>query len=269
MIKTSYAMTQGPTPVFNTPDFASYFEEESGDDIRSKKYVETVLFPGSKIELLEQVAQSNIWKIKTDEYMSDKDLFIDDRFVATDCESFSERKSEIPSIPEILKTMEELQKNPYVWGGNWPQGIPLLSELYPSKTEFSELKAEVQASRKLAGVDCSGLLYYATQGNTPRNSSDLVNFGNPVNIENKDANAILKELQDLDLIVWNGHVVVVYSAEETIESIDSDELKIKGVVKFNSRQRLQYVMKTRVPVNTPDSTDKPHFVVRRWHPDNK
>jgi len=36
----------------------------------------------------------------------------------------------------------------------------------------------------MKGVDCSGLLYEATNGYTPRNSSDLVTYGTGVTIEN-------------------------------------------------------------------------------------
>jgi hypothetical protein len=42
-----------------------------------------------------------------------------------------------------------------------------------------------------------------------------------------------------------------------------------GVSKFNLLKRVQYIMKERIPVNTAGSTEKPHFVVRRWHHDNK
>jgi hypothetical protein len=267
MINTStFAIATLPTPVLNTSDFSACFGGKSGDEV-SLKHMETVLLPGTKIELLEQVAKSHIWKIKTSEY-SKENIFIDDRFV-TSHESCVEREKELRPIPEILKKMSESIGTPYVWGGNWPQGIELLSQLYPSQTEFSQLDPKIQNGRQLKGVDCSGLLYYATNGFTPRNTSDLLTFGNAVDIQNKDANAICNQLQNLDLIVWKGHVVIVYSAEESIESLGPNkEINVSGVVKFNLIQRIQYIMKTMTPVNVSGSTEQPHFVVRRWHPDN-
>lgn len=275
MIQTQYGIAQGPTPVLNTPDFLSCFGGKSGDDLpldeqNLMRTVETVLFPGTKIELLQKVADSHIWKIRTNEYKCANDIFIDDRFIKTNCEPLLEREMQVPSIPEILKKMSELEGTSYIWGGNWPKGVDLLPEMYPSKTKMSQLSPLTQDTWGLKGVDCSGLLYYATNGFTPRNTSDLINLGNPVDIENKDAKAILNQLQNLDIIVWKGHVITVFDPETLIESIPPNKIvKSHGVVKFNALQRLQYIMKERIPVNTPGSTDKLHFVVRRWHPDNK
>ncbi|HPE85225.1 MAG TPA: hypothetical protein PLO43_03500, partial [Chlamydiales bacterium] len=60
-----------------------------------------------------------------------------------------------------------------------------------------------------AGVDCSGLLYEASYGLTPRNTSELISFGEERSLEN---------LQPLDLLVWKGHVVIVLDPYHTIES---------------------------------------------------
>ncbi len=85
-----------------------------------------------------------------------------------------------------------------------------------------------------------------------------------MDIEDKDAEAIVKILKPLDLIVWKGHVVCVLDGKTTIESWAG-----YGVVRFNSLNRLSYIMERRVPANASDPKAKPHFVIRRWHPDKK
>src|ERR1043165_8387947 len=81
-----YAVTQFPTPIFNVPDIAGCFGGFDGktlplDNQNLMRTVETVLFPYSKVQLLEQVAQTSIWKIKTDEYPYLGNHYIDVRFV--------------------------------------------------------------------------------------------------------------------------------------------------------------------------------------------
>lgn len=90
-----------------------------------------------------------------------------------------------------------------------------MEELFPSSIQLSALDHQ----RKLMqGVDCSGLLYQATKGFTPRNSRSLLQFGSGVVIEGKSVKELKKLLQPLDLIVRNGHVVIVLDGERTIES---------------------------------------------------
>ncbi len=109
----------------------------------------------------------------------------------------------------------------------------------------------------LKGVDCSGLLYEATDGFTPRNTSDLVHYGSPVSIENKSVGEIQRIVKPLDLIVWKGHVVIVVDSEKTIES-----RHLHGVVIAPLKERLEEVLQTRTPKNS--WSDGNHFVIRRW-----
>ena len=76
----------------------------------------------------------------------------------------------------------------------------------------------LQQKWQLKGVDCSGLLYWATNGATPRNTSALVNYGTGVMIMGLSIDQILTELKPLDLIVWSGHVLIVLPGERVIES---------------------------------------------------
>jgi hypothetical protein len=264
----SYALTCGPTPVFNIPDLSYCFGGVSGDDLPLDEQglmrsVETILFPNTKVKLLEQIGNSHIWKISADEYPYKGDFFIDERFIQITLDEPYERSICLPTISDIIQKMKEMENASYIWGANWPVGIDLLPALYPSRSDFSTLKSQVQDTWKLRGVDCSGLLYYATMGFTPRNTSSLIKFGYPVAIEGKEIPDILKLLQKLDIIVWKGHVVCIIDKETTIES------KLgKGVFKCSAIHRLTQIMQERNPANTWDCSGKPCFLIRRWHPES-
>jgi hypothetical protein len=262
-----YAVTQGPTPVFNTPNLIDCFGGDDGDTLpldaqNLMRNIETVLFPRSKVELLERVAKSSIWRIRTDEYPFDGEHYIDDRFIQFSHENPPKRTFELPPMPEVVEELKRLEGTRYIWGGNWPEGLDLLLRLYPSRTPLVELDPLIQDTWKLKGVDCSGLIHYATKGWTPRNSSALVNFGNPVSIEGLDNDNILSKLRDLDLIVWEGHVVCILNHRTSIESQPA-----KGVVKLNLSERLAQIMQDRKPVDDWRKSEGLRFVVRRWHPD--
>jgi hypothetical protein len=250
-----YALTNGPTPVFNTAAIASCFGGETLplDEQGLMRTVETVLFPGTPVELLREY-HPHIWEMKTAAYPYEG-LFIDDRFVTKIENVFAGKISALPSRGVILNTLSQLEKTRYIWGGNWPSGIPLLSEIYPCKAK----EPLIQDTWQLKGVDCSGLLYYATQGCTPRNTSSLVNFGKGVEIEGKGASEILNQLQPLDLLVWKGHVVCLLDPKTTIESRLPE-----GVVKCDAEERLKEIMAERRPVNHWEE-GSPAFVARRWY----
>ena len=82
----SFAITLFPTPVFNTPDIASCFGGENGDTLfldeqGMMRSVETILFSGTLIKLLEKMEQPHIWKIETKEYPYNVEQFVDERFI--------------------------------------------------------------------------------------------------------------------------------------------------------------------------------------------
>jgi hypothetical protein len=267
-IAERYAVTRLPTPVFNTPKIANCFGGENGNTLSLDteglmKTVETVLFPHSKVKLLEQIAQSSIWKIETDEYNYGGDYYIDGRFIQHSDGIPPNRTTELPSLPTIIAQLDALVGTRYIWGGNWPDGIDMLTEFYPSQKPWNALDALTQDTWKLKGVDCTGLIYFVSDGNTERNSSRLVDFGHPVSINGLSLNDILSKLQDLDLIVWEGHTVCVLNQKTSIES-----QPLRGVVKEDLSQRLSQIMATRKPVDNWSASEGSRFVVRRWHRDN-
>jgi hypothetical protein len=267
-VGSQYAVTLFPTPVFNTPDLARCFGGEDGNTLPLDtqglmRTVETVLFPRAKLELLERIAQSSIWRIRTDEYAYDGNHYIDERFIQFADAVPPNRTFQVPSLPKIIQELEKLEGTRYIWGGNWPFGIDLVPQLFPSRTPLNRLDPLIQDTWKFKGVDCTGLIHYVTNGWTPRNTSSLVNFGNPVLIEGLSIEKILDTVQDLDLIVWEGHAVSVLGPQTSIES-----KRGWGVIKYDLFERLSHIMQKRRAVDDWEKSEGLRFVVRRWHPDN-
>jgi hypothetical protein len=216
--------------------------------------VETILFPGTRVELIRQTALPKIWSVTTDAYPYAGEFFVDIRFLG----SGEPQKMELPQKSAILDTLRRLRGARYIWGGNWPEGIDLLAQYYPSKTPLEQLDPLIRETWTLKGCDCSGLLYYATQGWTPRNTSRLVHHGVPVAIEGKTGEEILRSLKTLDLIVWEGHVLTVLDSHTTIES------KIpEGVMTCDLLKRIGQIMEERRPVDDWWLSQGPRFVIRR------
>lgn len=253
-----YAVARFPTPVLNTPDFSTCFGkwELPLDGQKLLRPVETVLLPHSKMELVRNVA-SLIWQVHTKEYPGT--FYIDERFVAFVGDSHPERPRTLPSVDALVKDLRAQIGLRYIWGGNWPKGIPELLEWYCPCIAQAERDPLIYETWQLKGVDCSGLLYYVTDGYTPRNTSQLVHWGSPVAIAGKNSAAIARTLRPLDLIVWQGHVLITLDAHTVIESKSGE-----GVVVSSLSDRLEEILSSRKPVDS-HTADEPSFVVRRWH----
>jgi hypothetical protein len=139
---------------------------------------------------------------------------------------------------------------------------------YPPSCPLSQIDPLTYHNWTMNGFDCSGLLYYATNGATPRNTSDLIQdrFGINLPIQGKTPQEILPLLQELDAIVWKGHVVLVFDKKTAIESRAK-----KGVVKSPLEIRLHEIIHDlgKTPANSWDSAENKQacFVIKRWHPD--
>lgn len=252
-----FARAKIPTPILNCADFASVFGGKDGasldlDTQGLLRPVETIALPGTKFEILGSMEQQ-IVQVATRDYPGEL-LYVDNRFLEPVDPKYPERTSQLPTREEILERVKAMEGVTYIWGGNWSQGIPKLLELYPPK---KPLNAALETIWTLRGVDCSGLLYQAADGATPRNTSALVSFGHPVPIAGKDNREIIRSLQPLDLIVWAGHVILVLDQDTLIESRAG-----RGVVRSDMHQRLQEIRKERTPLDSWASG--PHFVIRRF-----
>jgi len=173
------------------------------------------------------------------------------------------RRPPLPPRDEIVSALRASVGSRYVWGGNVLNGVPELAGWF-----YKDNTADDTGRIGLTGLDCSGLLYHATGGWTPRNTSQLIAFGQGVAIAGKQSAEIASALQPLDLIVWNGHVIIVLDRETAIESrLECGSPGYGGVVMSQLAPRIAEIMRTRYPANLwPDGKKRQDiFVIRRWY----
>lgn len=263
--QNKYAIAKQYTPVLNTNNFSNVFGGKNGNTIKLDnqgliREMEFIALPKTVFAIRQILPQKGfeILEITTNDYpYNNKKLYIDSRFVEIVTEKPKERISNLPNKQTILNNMAKIVGYPYMWGGNVPDGVADLLNYYKPSTNTSLSTKDLWI---LKGVDCSGLIYQATNGYTPRNTSSLINYGKPVDaIENLKAEEIAKLVQPLDLIVWAGHVVIVLDKNTTIESTPQG-----GVIKTNLLKRLQSIIKDKKPVNSWSNTKEKKFVIRRW-----
>lgn len=260
---SSFAFAHTFTPLLNTPDFAGVFGGADGsslplDEQGLLRAVETISYPETPFRVLKQINEHCV-QVETQEYPCGP-LFADSRFLTFTNKKKPERKIIVPPVSKILSDLTNLIGTPYIWGGNYSQGIPQLLDFYPPKTTLQQNKRIIWT---LKGVDCSGLLYEVTHGFTPRNTSWLQHFGKSVAIENLSNQQICALVKPLDLIVWHGHVIVIVNSFTSIESRGSI-----GVVTANLLERLNEITASlqRHPADSPQQ-NKNYFIIRRWHPE--
>jgi len=189
---------------------------------------------------------------------------VESRFIEPSGDIPAQRRRRLPERETIVARLRGAVGSPYVWGGNQRQGVGELSGML-YRGNFS---GEAERQRILAGLDCSGLLYEATDGWTPRNTSGLVFSGRAVPVAGKNHDEIARLLEPLDLIVWNGHVVIVLDRNTVIESrLECGRPGNGGVKTAPLRQRLSEIMRTRRAADDwpEDGKQRDRFVVRRWY----
>jgi len=263
----NYALANDYTPVLNTYDFFLVFGGNDGASVKLDNRgligeMEFIAFPGTMFKILEVVVFDDrnlkYYKVKTDDYQYKGNFYIDSRFVNTCDEMPNGRIVEKPNQTDVVKFIKSLIGYPYMWGGNYADGIYTMLDMYKPK---SEIDTRTKNLWILKGVDCSGLLYQSTAGYTPRNTSSLLNYGEAVNIEDKTLEEILPLLKPLDLIVIKGHVVIVLDDNTAIESSPDT-----GVHTSQLKSRLSRIMEGHKPVNEFGKRmwKNKEFVVRRW-----
>ncbi len=270
-----YAVAVLPTPVFNTPGFGRIFGGSNGatlqlDPCGQIRELEFIAYPGSvfRIESAIKATHAVVYRVTTDEYPypTEKGYFIDGRFVKTTDVEPPARTPRLPSKAEILDNLFAAQGSTYVWGGNFHHGIPQMLVMYPPKLG-QPLPEETRNHWQLRGVDCSGLLYEATGGYTPRNTSAQIHYGKAVPIAGLDADRIIAKVKPLDLIAWSGHVMIILDRDRVIESRLDWGGNNGGVMVHPLREALLGVMKTRTPLDSykdGGKNGKKGFVIRRW-----
>jgi hypothetical protein len=271
---TSYGVARSATPVLNSPAVSDIFGGSDGRSLKTDRcgqvrQLEFIALPGTVFRLLGKVPGSatTVYRVETDDYPAPDGilLYADSRFIELRDERPPARIRTLPTRERIIDALKKAIGSPYVWGGNVPEGVvALIGTLYPAGPTID---VRVKQRITLAGVDCSGLLYQATGGWTPRNTSQLVSYGTGVAVEGKDAREIAENLKPLDLVVWGGHVIIVLDRNTVIESrLKCGRPTNVGVVTTPLRQRLKDIMRTRRPVDAWPTKGKQEgiFVVRRW-----
>ncbi|BCG45895.1 hypothetical protein GEOBRER4_n0669 [Citrifermentans bremense] len=255
-----YAVAIAATPVLNTPEFAKTFSGKVKlDPCKGVRPVEFVAFPGTlfRIEGEQETDGVKVYRVTTNDYPypTKTGLFVDARFLEKVEGAPRERQRTLPEPAEIRKRLLAAVGRPYVWGGNFKEGVPLLRTLYPK-------------GDPLYGVDCTGLLYEATDGYTPRNSSYLTRYGKGVKVAGLTAAEIAKKLEPLDLVVYRGHVMMVLDEDSIIQSVMGCGGGKRGVVVSPREETLKKLMRTREPADRypKGSAGEKSFVVRRWLP---
>lgn len=270
---SEYGVALIPAPVLNSPDFKTVFGGASGMDLKvdrcgQVRELEFIALPGSVFTILKKQSfgAADIYQVETDEYAAPPNvrLFIDGRFLKLRHTAPQPRRRSLPPREEVVSALRASAGNPYVWGGNVPGGVPELAEWF-----YKDIGMDDRGRLTLAGLDCSGLLYHATGGWTPRNTTQLTTYGQGVAIAGKPAAKIAAMLQPLDLIVWNGHVIIVLDRQTAIESrLACGKPGNGGVVLTNLSQRMAEITRTRRPADAwqGGKNRRDIFVVRRWYP---
>lgn len=267
-----YAVARVATPVLNTPALSSVFGGADGKTLKidrcgQVREMEFVALSGTVFSIKSMMSdgKNTIFRVETDEYPmpADSALYVDGRFVDILEVEPPSRVRTLPSQAAVIAALKASVGTPYVWGGNIQGGVGALIGLFYGGNVSVRDKDQLI----LAGLDCSGLLYQATGGWTPRNTSQLVTFGKAVPVAGKTLEEIAGRLEPLDLIVWNGHVIIVLDRETAIESrLECGKKGNGGVVTTSLRKRLAEILRTRRPVDSWSTVGKQRdvFVVRRW-----
>lgn len=275
---TLYAIAELPTPVLNTPDFSFVFGNKDGktlhlDDSGLIREIEFIALPKTvfKIENSIKKGTAIIYKVTTEDYPypTQKGYFIDSRFVKTMHNKPLRRSRKLPNKKAIINTLVSSEGSRYLWGGNYKEGIPQMLSFYPPSPS---IHTDFKDQWMLKGVDCSGLLYEATNGSTARNTSSLISFGEPVKIASLSIDQIIQKVEPLDIIVWKGHMIIILDKERVIESrLDYDKKREgnqSGVKIRTLKEVLSETLKERIPVNNYEDKvkeGKQKFVIRRWY----
>lgn len=263
----NFAVSIINTPVLCSKDFKNVFGGSNGYTLKKSKTglvkeVEFVAYPGTCFEILNsyKVEDHYIYTVKCDEYdiiLGGDSLYIDSRFVKLTDKKIASPNKECPEKDQIFNYFDKSIGALYVWGANNLSGVPEMMKYYPSS---KSLNIEDSKTWMLKGVDCSGLLYEATNGYSPRNTYQLVSFGEQVEIKGLTADAIAKIVKPLDLIVWKGHLIIVYDKRTTIQSAHT----AGGVAKKDLLQVLRNLCNKRTPRNSWSDDSPDSFVIRRW-----
>ena len=274
-----YATTLLPTPLYRLNkknvdiNFIMWGEWTTGilfDSANTIDQLGVVIPKWSPVTLIDKVQtwSYTYYEVRTREfdwwYGEDEAFYLDARFIEKKDKKPNEVINPLPDISTIYKNLLSAVDSHYIWWGSYYQGIPEINEFYPTP-ETVKLTKDEQEYKLLKWVDCSWLLWQATNGYTPRNTSWLLTFWESVNITWNTINQIINKVEPLDLIVRKWHVIIILSNEYAIESIWKENFEW-GVEIVKLKERLEDIFTRRQPVNEWNESTLPNkekFVIRR------
>ncbi len=231
-----FKQTRCLTPLFNTPTWQHVWELDRG----LWRPLETLLPRSTPVEIVRSI-EEGVYEIKTPAYSSQTPLYTAPSFL----KSGKASSWRIPPLPPLSLFLSRIrwcveQQVPYIWGGNAPRGC----------------KALLSIPQIGKGVDCSGLIYWASGYATARNTSELIYAGEGVAIQGLSPEQLVDKLQPGMLIVWKGHVLVI-TPQGIVESTPE-----RGVHCHLPLQKIQELMRTRTPLDTWDDAHPQSFLIR-------
>jgi hypothetical protein len=260
------------TPVFRDVHFPKHFGEGHDGLIFDKWHqidpTETILLPGSIIRV-QEVMKDRVVRMITSEYHSRTPIYTHASFIDEISRlPLPDRIKQLPSRVRMIHSMRHQEGKRYIWWGNSPMGVPELLDI------FRNTRAESRELAMLKWFDCSGLLYWATNGNTPRNTSELIDFGRAMDIEDRSVEEIIDLMEPLDIVAWKWHCLIVLDRWEIIESSvnwwdewnfsNPNGVRIRSLQEFLTE--LMHGKNPRYPTNIYPwkYLTNQAFVVRRW-----
>ena len=241
------------------------------DSYNTIDQLDIVLPTGTPVTLIDKVEN---WKFTYYEartrdfdawYSGNSAYYLDSRFIEKKDSKPAEVIPVLPDKKTIYNNLLSAVGSLYVWWGSRYQWIPEINDLYPTPSDV-QLSENEQKYKILQWTDCSGLLWQATNGYTPRNTRQLLTFWKSVPISWDTINQIIEKVQPLDLIVWAGHVIIVLSDDYVIESLWKENYEWWAEI-VNLQGRLEDIFTRRQPVDEWSESnlpDKEKFVIRRW-----
>ena len=226
--------------------------------------LDTVLLPGSVIEVLEY-KENGMAEVTCEMTKEVKHRgYVYKSSIEDFCEKFEKgdikRERSPMSLEEIQTVFEScLRENvPYCWGGNQFKTVPLPEGTFKKGEQY-----------ECRGFDCSGLLYYISDGTLPHATGALKNFGTLLftieaakgwEVSKEDLEKVIAGLEDTDFIAIKGHVIVSYN--KGLIEFRSKDLGCCFTPKEGAKQRIKELIDA---AKAKDKNSDVWFV--RWHPE--
>ncbi len=230
----------------------------------------TVLLPGSLLDVPDFGKKTSkvVWHVNPKRTFEG---YVHNAFLEKSCEEVSKDAVKRSFSPMPLKEIRTIfqrcidERIPYCWGGNWFETIPL-----PDDYHFEPTDVIGEKPYELRGFDCSGLLYFISNGLLPHSTRQLRSCGKILYRVGKNDTISLKDLReklaalqlrDSDYVVIEGHVVVWYNGG-MIEFRGMDYGCVFTPAKEAPERIMDLVTASR---NADDDESDVRFI--RWHPE--